>query len=332
MPKFLIIRFSSIGDIVLTTPVVRCVKEQLGAEVHFLTKRSYKSLVAANPYVDQVHTIEKKVTEVLPVLRKEKFTGIIDLHKNLRTLQVKLALRHPSRSFPKLNLQKWLLVRLKQNRMPDLHIVDRYFEAAKRWNAAYDGKGLDYFIPAEKIDELDQQIQSLGIKREGYIALAIGAAHATKRMPEDQLLKLCQQIGFPIVLLGGPTEQEVGARLAINGGSHIINTCGQLSLHGSARVIQQASLVITHDTGMMHIAAAFKRPIFSIWGSTVPDFGMVPFYPEGKNENTTFEVQSLSCRPCSKIGFSECPKGHFDCMYKQDLEGIVLAALRQIGK
>jgi ADP-heptose:LPS heptosyltransferase len=100
-----------------------------------------------------------------------------------------------------------------------------------------------------------------------------------------------------------------------------------LSLEGSAAVLRQAALVITHDTGMMHIAAAFQKKILSIWGNTVPALGMYPYYgPANPDQNTSFEVEGLSCRPCSKIGHQACPKGHFHCMNRQDVGKIVLGA------
>jgi ADP-heptose:LPS heptosyltransferase len=101
-------------------------------------------------------------------------------------------------------------------------------------------------------------------------------------------------------------------------GTHVINLCGQLSLAQSASIVGQSARVFTHDTGLMHIAAALRKPIVSIWGSTVPAFGMYPFYPDGLDLNTTLEVKDLSCRPCSKIGYDKCPKGHFRCMVGQD--------------
>ena len=105
-------------------------------------------------------------------------------------------------------------------------------------------------------------------------------------------------------------------------GPHVLNTCGQYSLHQSASLLRQAALVITHDTGLMHIAAALRKPIVSIWGSTIPEFGMTPFYPQDLAQNTTIEVKNLACRPCSKIGYEVCPKGHFRCMETIEVEKI----------
>jgi len=318
MKKILIIRFSSIGDIVLTTPVARCLKKQAGAEVHYLTKQAFQSVLAANPYIDKVWTFKKAVAEVLPQLRAEGFDVVIDLHRNLRSLRVRLALWGVRcYAFNKLNFEKWLMVNLKINRLPDHHIVDRYMDTVRPLKVINDGAGLDYFIPAE--DEVDaaaflQERLPAGLPAVPYIAFVTGAAHATKRLPEAKIIAICRLLQQPVVLLGGPDEAESGARIALAAGPHVVNACGALKLNQSASMVRQAAKVISHDTGLMHIAAALGKDIVSIWGNTIPAFGMYPYYPVGVNRNTNVEVLGLSCRPCSKIGFQQCPKGHFRCM------------------
>lgn len=319
--KILIIRFSSIGDIVLTSPVVRCLKLQSGAEVHYLTKRAYLPLLEANPYLDRVYSFEKKLEEVLPQLKKERYDLVVDLHKNLRSLRVRFALGVQAISFDKLNFEKWLLVNFKINRLPAHHIVDRYLAAVAPLGVKNDGQGLDFFIP-NSISATPAE----PIPKPPYIAFAIGAAHQTKRLPTENLISVCKAIKKPVVLLGGKNEEEEGAQIARFAGDHVINACGKLSLHESATVIRDAEKVIAHDTGMMHIAAAFQKKILSVWGNTIPAFGMYPYYGNHVNENTIFEVSDLSCRPCSKIGFDHCPKGHFRCMKSQDMAAIAALA------
>jgi len=316
--KILIIRFSSIGDIVLTTPVIRCLKQQLECELHYLTKRSYTSILESNPYLDRIWAIEKKVGEIKAELQAESFNYIIDLHNNIRSRQVKWALSAKAYTFDKINWRKWLMVNFKINRLPKTHIVDRYLQPAIPLGIKNDKKGLDYFLPKEQEVDIQKQFQIRG----KYIAFAIGAAHATKRLPTEKIVELCQQIQLPVLLLGGPAEAKQGQFIAKNSGKQVLNTCGQLNLHQSASVVRQAYKVITHDTGMMHIAAAFQKEILSIWGNTIPEFGMYPYYGSQKDRNTTFEVKNLSCRPCSKIGHPTCPKGHFQCMQLQDVEAI----------
>ena len=177
MPKILVIRFSSIGDIVLTTPVLRCIRMQTGSEVHFLTKESFRSVVEHNPHVSRVHTIRKKVSEVLPALRSEGFDFVVDLHRNLRSWQVKSALGVPSKSFDKLNWEKWLLVNIGINRLPKLHIVDRYLAAAAPLGVQNDGLGLDYFIPeSDEVAAKDFLAGHFGVHIPAFIALVTGTA------------------------------------------------------------------------------------------------------------------------------------------------------------
>jgi ADP-heptose:LPS heptosyltransferase len=310
LKKILIIRFSSIGDIVLTTPVVRCLKKQLNVEVHYLTKSSFGGMLNHNPYVDRVHTIDKEIdANLIQTLKAENFDFVVDLHNNLRTLRLKRALKIPSKSFPKLNIHKWLLVNLKVNKMPDVHIVDRYMETVKHLGVKNDRKGLDYFIPEASKVELSRLPEP---QANGYLAIVIGGQHATKMMPVKKLIEVCEKLNEPIVLLGGPEDAHRGEEISNAVGDKVFNACGKFKLDESASLVQQANWIITHDTGLMHIAAAFKKRIVSVWGNTVPELGMYPYMPDPQSK--IVEVKGLSCRPCSKIGYAKCPKGHFKCM------------------
>ncbi len=332
--KILVIRFSSIGDIVLTTPVLRCLKQQLGAEVHVLTKESFRTILEANPYVDRVISIRHKVGEAAAQLRETRYTAVVDLHCNLRSFQVRLLLwRTPSFGFDKQNIAKWGLVRLKSRSVQIPHVVDRYLAAAARLGIVPDGQGLDFFIPPDQELELARlatEMQAGDALREAieggqYLALVVGAAHATKRLPLEKAIALCRKLPKPIVLLGGAPEREEGERIAAECPG-VFNACGRYSLQQSASILRQSSKVIANDTGLMHIAAAFHKEIISLWGSTVPEFGMSPYYPKGMSRNASVEVQGLSCRPCSKIGFQQCPQGHFSCMRQLDEERIARLA------
>ena len=327
--KVLIIRFSSIGDIVLTTPVIRCLKLQTNASVHYLCKKSYQSILISNPYIDKLFVIQKEVKEVVADLKKEQYDYIIDLHHNLRSLQVKWALGVKAFSFDKINWQKWLMVNFKINRLPKVHIVDRYLDSLRSFGIQNDGKGLDYFIPKEEevlLLDFFKKYNLIFNKTPKYIAFAIGAAHQTKRLPTNKIVEICKKIDGYIVLLGGPQEEEEGEYITKMVGKRIINACGKTSLHQSASLVKQAWKVISPDTGMMHIAAAFHKEIISVWGNTIPEFGMYPYYPKGINRNTTVEIKGLSCRPCSKIGYKKCPKGHFKCMETMKVEHLTQIA------
>lgn len=312
--KILIIRFSSIGDIVLTTPVVRCLKQQTGAEVHFLTRRSYEKLVASNPYIDKVQLYGESLERCIGRLKKENYDLIIDLHHNLRTFIIKRRLGVRSHSFNKLNIEKFLLTTFKINRLPDEHIVDRYLETCRPLGVVNDGAGLDYFIPEKDVVDINTLPADF---HNGYIAWVVGAKQATKQFPNEKIIEVIDKVRKPVVLLGGK-EDRAYAKFVMNGliAGRIpaYNACGEFTLNQSASVVQQAQLVVTNDTGLMHIAAALKKKIISLWGNTVPEFGMYPYYGHALIDNKIMQVRGLSCRPCSKIGYDECPKGHFKCM------------------
>ena len=319
--KFLIIRFSSIGDLVLTTPVIRCLKQQVaGAEVHFLTRKKFKNILESNPYIDQLHLLDDDLGEMINLLKIQRFDYIIDLHHNLRSFRVKNSLKTAqSFSFNKLNIEKWLLTSFKINRLPTEHIVDRYLQTLQFFDVKNDGKGLDYFIPEKDcISVADLPMSHYA----GYIGIAIGAALQTKKLPLHKLKELCESINHPIILLGGPEDKADGEEIASVDSVKIYNSCGKFNLNESADIVRKSSFIITHDTGLMHIAAAFKKPIISIWGNTIPSFGMGPYYGDTVVANRVSEVNGLSCRPCSKIGYKKCPRGHFKCMELQDIHAI----------
>ncbi len=330
--KFLVIRFSSIGDIVLTTPVVRCLKKQVAdAEVHFLTKQGFRGIVDTNPYIDKVHVLADSFELMLHELQTEEYDYIIDLHHNLRTLRIKRFLKKvKSVSFNKLNVEKFILTNLKINMLPDKHIVDRNMATVSSFGVTNDGEGLDYFIPdRDVVDNRDLPTSHL----HGYIAVVIGAALATKKLPLHKLKEICSAIDHPLILLGGKEDYEDGKAIAAVDEVKIYNACGKFSLNESADLVRRSKLVISHDTGLMHIAAALQKPLVSVWGNTIPEFGMYPYYGKySKQHFDVVEIKKLWCRPCSKIGYKKCPRGHFNCMEKiavNDIINLVSHRLRQ---
>jgi ADP-heptose:LPS heptosyltransferase len=320
LSRFLIIRLSSIGDIVLTTPVVRCLKKQVeNAEIHYLIKEQYFSIIEHNPYIDRIWLYNNNMKELLNALEEQHFDYIIDLHHNLRTFKIKRRLKSVDYSFGKLNIEKWILVNLKLNYLPDLHIVDRYLDTLKKFDVRNDKMGLDYFLPEKMENPLTKLSDNPPAK---YVVMGIGGQHATKKAPVEVLSEICDKIKFPIILSGGKEDipQAYQIQQNVNQNKNIINSAGLLSLNETSILIRDSELVITHDTGVMHIAAAFKKKIISIWGNTIPEFGMSPYLPHP--ESRIFEVKGLKCRPCSKIGFESCPKNHFRCMKEQDVSEI----------
>lgn len=315
MTRILIIRFSSIGDIVLTTPILRALKTQLDGEVciDYITKKQYAGMVEANPYVDQVITIEKHVSEVADVLRDGMYDYVVDLHSNIRSRQVKRHCKALTFKLDKRNVAKWLYVNFKREIIPIGHVVTRSFDAVKPLGVIDDGKGLDFFIP-ENAHVTPNVLPE--VVRGGYIAYAIGGKMRGKILPVDRMILLCQKISKPVVLLGGVEDRERGDAVAKACGNRVFNACGAFSLNQSASIIQQAEKVITHDTGLMHIAAALKKPVISLWFATTPELGFAPWQPGDGSVMIEAECRK---RPTSKLGNRGFKDG---CVFNVDLDKI----------
>ena len=355
--KILVIRFSSIGDIVLTTPVIRCLKNQIDdVEIHVLTKKKFSSLYMTNPYINKVYEYDDSLKKNIEELKLENYDFIVDLQKNKRSIRVTRALRKPHSSFPKLNFKKFLLTTFKINLMPDIHIVDRYFKAVEKLGVKNDYQGLDFFI-SEKNDyplcELPENFQ------KGYHAFVIGGTYKTKILPAVKVIEIIKKLNEPVILLGGPDDVERAEEIirqttnfpvpepvegttgefgtstsSVTEISQILsssdpqllkslNLVGKINLEQSASIVKKAKAVLTNDTGLMHIAAAFHKNIVSVWGNTVPELGMYPYLPKEKEKCHIVECKDVKCRPCSKLGFKECPRKHFNCMMKIDCDTVV---------
>jgi ADP-heptose:LPS heptosyltransferase len=325
MPKFLVIRFSSIGDIVLTTAAIRCLKTQVpGAEVHFLCKQRFKSVTEANPYIDRFHYLEDDLGPLIAQLKKEDFDTVIDLHKNFRSFRIRQALGKPVRSFRKLSPEKFLLTKFHVDRMPHRHISERCLDALAPLGVSDDGKGLDHFLPAGA-DISDKPLP--GSTSSGYIAMVIGASYYTKKLPLDRLKELVGLLDHPVVLVGGTEDAPVGEAVAAAYPGRAFNACGRYNLHQSALITRDARLVISHDTGLQYIACAFQRPVLALWGGTSPALQVEPWYGSAHPDlHRNFLVEGLTCQPCSNYGTKRCPKGHFRCMRDMDLHAVAATA------
>jgi heptosyltransferase-2 len=324
--KILVIRFSSIGDIVLTTPILRCIKQQMPeVELHYLTKAAYKPVIEANPYIDKFHFLKDNLNEIIDELQDFRFDYVIDLHRNLRTQRVKRALNTHNLTFSKLNIRKWVLVNFKLNLMPDKSIVERYFDAIKKLNVKNDGQGLDYFIPKTTVvGNKDLPMSHLG----GYAGCVIGGSYYTKKLPVEQWRKFCKEVPYPVILLGGPEDRAEGDKIAELDPIKIYNACGKFDLNESAWLVKHAHVVVSNDTGLMHIAAAFKKPLISLWGNTSPEMGMFPYFGYNNiskvisKDSIILENKRLYCHPCSKLGYNKCPEGHFKCMNELNMQNL----------
>ncbi len=323
--RILIVRFSSIGDIVLTFPVVAAIKSLFpNCKIDYVTKKNFKVLLEACPAIDEVFLLEDSLHGLRRKINIAQYDAILDLHNNLRTrLLFGFHLKRIFR-FPKNNLEKWLLTTFKISPKRRKHVVERYLstlsDLVSDWSIV--SATHQYSIPPGAQFDIQARYH---LVPKSYVAIAIGAQFGTKRLPTDMLIDLIKKIDGPVLLLGGKEDQAASsAILDACQGQQLVSAVGLTNIHESAWLVKNARILLTHDTGLMHIGASFDVPLHVIWGNTIRDFGMYP-YRIDQEEVYQYEVTGLSCRPCSKIGHQSCPKGHFACMRKQDLNKIALA-------
>lgn len=305
--KVLIIRYSSIGDILVTTPIIRCVKNQLKAEVHYLCKKNFHFVLESNPFIDKFHFKQPSITKTLSILKQEKFDLIIDLQKSIQSRILCLRSGIQYINYNKLNFEKWIYVNLKIDKLPEVHLVERYFDALKTLGVLNDENGLDFFYKTIEIENLPLN----------YNVIALGAAHRTKRIPIQKTIEIISKTSEKIILVGGQDVFEEGEEIANSYRGKFINFCGKTSFNETAIILEHANEIYTGDTGVMHLAAALKKSVIVLWGNTTPKFGMYPYYGKNNLVNYVSKEVELPCRPCSKLGYDKCPKGHFKCMMEQ---------------
>jgi ADP-heptose:LPS heptosyltransferase len=307
--KILVIRFSSMGDIIYTTPIVRCLQQQIpGCEVHFLTKEQFRYIYQENPYLTKLHLLKPKLKDTIQDIKDEKFDLIIDLHNNLRTSLIKIATQVPSSTYKKDRIKKWLALKFKWTSLFSKdHLVDRYLETVKFLGVKNDNKPIDYYVRNQyRISELLPPSH-----QQKFIAFVIGATHFTKRMPNEKIIEICKGSNVPVVLLGGNDVKDNAEEICNAVGSKVYSTCGLTNLDQSVFIVSQAYKIIGFDTGLTHIAEAFDKPIASVWGGTTPE--LLGVYPYKVKDSLIVGIE-LPCRPCSKFGLEKCPLGHFKCM------------------
>jgi ADP-heptose:LPS heptosyltransferase len=311
--KILVIRFSSIGDVVLTSPVYRILQEQLphGAEVHLLTQKRFSFVHEANPFVNKIWAVEKSGMEVFNELKEENFDYIIDLQNSLRSRSIRKKLGALSFHVNKQNFRKWIQVNLGIWKGPIKHIVDRYIDTLKTFKVQNDGMGLEYFIPSST--NSIQELLPNEFVQEGYTVIAVGGAHEGKRWSEENWKELSEKLHDErIVWIGGKEDSIQLTHSALH-----LDLIGKCSVHESARLVEHSKAVICGDTGMMHISAAFKKDIIGLWGCTTPDLGMGVYRPKpkvGEHMHTAYLQAKRKGRPCSKLG-NHCKYGmHNKCI------------------
>jgi ADP-heptose:LPS heptosyltransferase len=292
------------GDLVLITPILRALSLQLGAKVDLLTKRTYKELFVSNPYVRDIHFNEEVKYSTL---RSVNYNYIIDLQNSLRSLWARIVLNQHSLVVKKYRWRYLAYFKFGMKHMlPKKQMIQRYFDTAKRLDIVDDHRGLDIY-PQDLIFNLDME------KSVTYVAVVMGGTYLTKRVPLNLIEGLPMLDNCKYILLGGADVKVDKTKLSLR--SDMIDCINMLSISETISVISRTEVVLSGDTGMMHVAAALRKKLLVIWGSTSPEMGFSPHYPhQHRNKYQAIQHETLSCRPCSKYGVDSCPKGHMNCL------------------
>ena len=318
--KILVINSGSVGEIIFSTVLIRVLKVQLNnTSIAFATSEKGKDLLIENPYID--HLLQTGSRN----LAKNDFDVVLDLDHTLSSVLMTYRLKAKTYRLKKHHFILWLRTKLKIDKLKDVHLVDQYLQLAAKLGVKDDGLRLDYFIPYK--DEVPRDWLPIEFQKR-FVVVCVSVAYATRRLPVERLIELCDRINKPVILLGGNDDHEYGAEVASffhrhesSGGFEeglrelgkktiVYNACGKFSTHQQASLIKQAQYVFTFDNDHLAIASAFGKETFSIWGNTIPGFGMYPY----NTRFTLLENNRLGCRPCSSKGFSRCPLTHFKCM------------------
>jgi lipopolysaccharide heptosyltransferase II len=335
--RITIFRLSSIGDIILTSPLVRCVKNGFpDAEITFVVKKEFADLVKYNPNISKVIEFDKKSGfKGLMQLRKEigtiRVDWFIDIHNNLRSNVIKrfngigFMTRYHKKIW-KRSLLVYLNINLYKNQPP---IIERFFAAVKQFDIKYDGKGTEVFFRDKEASKIDALLSEKGMHNKPFAVLCPGASFTNKQWALDRFaevaLYLKNAMGYEVVLLGGPADRDDCATLQRVAGQDFLNVAGQLRLLESAALLQRCALAITNDSGMMHMAQSQGRPVVAIFGPTTRELG---YFPMPQNSHVV-EVD-LPCRPCTHTGLDHCPKKHFNCMNHINSQMVIQGINKQL--
>jgi len=316
-PSILAIRFSSIGDVLLTTPLIRAIRERYpAAHLAWLTKSAFAPLLSDNPRLNEVITLspDQPLTSLAEDLRERRFTHILDLHGSLRTRMLRFLVPGRWSRYQKYRLAREILIRYKKNVYPRYAPVpERYFDAASSLGVKPDGGPPEFFLQGQAREDAATWLATGGLSLErGLVAVAPGAAHNTKRWPAEywrELVERLTALGFAIVVVGGPEDLALGNAVAEAGGTLAANAAGKFGLQGTGALLARCQVVVSGDTGIMHMATGVNTPVVALFGPTVRAFGFFPY-----STRAVVLERDLDCRPCTAWGTERCPLGHHRCL------------------
>lgn len=327
MPNVLLVRFSSIGDLILTTPLLRAIRERHPAgRITFVVREDMADTLRNNPRIDQLITWRRgsSLPDLARRLRAQRWTHRLDLHNSLRSHLLRRLVGGRWTSYAKHRLRRKLLIVTRGKRGGHLgHVAERYFAAARDLDVTLDGKPPEFFTTSTADAAAAAFLAQRGLGRDRpLVALAPGAAHFTKRWPPHQWIALARQLAgtHDIVIVGGRAERDIATVIAAAAGDRAVSAAGQYPLDGTAALLKRAVSLVAGDTGVLHLATAVGTPVVGLYGPTIEAFGYFPYAAPA----VTLQHQ-LGCRPCSSQGGPVCPLGHHDCLVKMMPEEVLAA-------
>jgi len=334
----LLVRFSSIGDILLTTPLVRALaRRHPEAKLVYVTKRAMAPLVADNPHLSDVVALEpdEPIRHLARRLRAFAPTHGLDLHGSIRSAGLRLLVRCHWSGYGKRKMARSLLIATKLDvyrwRAPG-PVAERYFEAARRLDTRPDGGPPEFCLGSGAKDRAAQWLAERGLAGERLVALAPGAAHATKRWPVAHWSALAERLaaaGYRPVVVGGPEDRGLAQQLVGEGGgggNPVASAAGEFSLQETGALLARARVVVSGDTGVMHMATGVGTPVVGLFGPTVERFGFFPY-----RAPAAVLERALDCRPCSSTGTASCPLGHHRCLADITAEEVAATVERLVA-
>lgn len=333
-PNVLAVRFSSLGDLILTTPLFRAIRHaHPRARITLVTRQEFVPLFSQNPRVSEVIGLAPggSLRRLAADLRRRGFTHRLDLHDSLRSRALRALVGGRWGSYPKHRIAREILIRTKRNVYRDRrHVAERYFDAARQLEVRPDGGPAEVFLHQDAVRAADDFLHRHRMGQERtLVAFVPGAAHSTKQWPEPHwhdLIGLATGAGMDLVILGGPKERDLGNRLAAAGGDGVASAAGQFDIQGTGALLRRVRAAVAGDTGVMHLATAVGTPVVALLGPTVGAFGFLPY-----QARATVVERDLPCRPCSRMGGAVCPLGHHRCL-ESIAPSEVLEAIRRLPR
>lgn len=333
--RILLIRLSSIGDIILTTPLIRLLQQRFpGAELDFVIKKRFTDLVKANPHLNHIYAYDESLgfadlARIRRAIRQRRYEVVLDLHKNLKSLFLTAGLTGCRLwRLQKFGLKRFLLVYLKWNWYREIvPVYRRYIDTAASLQVRDDGLGPEFFLASETKAQVLRLLSAENLAPgRPAIAIAPGAGFFTKRWLPDRFARVAhdlqRNLGAQILIIGGTQDQSWATEIKNQLNGPVLNLAGRLSLMETACVLAQCDLLIANDSGMMHLASALGIKVVAIFGATVAEFGFFPFAAQSR-----VLQRPLRCRPCSHIGSHKCPQGHFRCMKEIQTDQVYQAVM-----